>query len=284
MKIGISLANYGCLPSTSFLKNAAQKIQHYDLDSIWLSDHIIVPKKDKPWTRIFEPISTLSFLSSITENISLGTSILLIPLRNPFVLAKQIATLDYLNNGDICIGAGIGWNKSEFDLLGINFKKRKTLFEKKIKIMKNFWKGYFVQQGYSCDPFPVSKNGPPILIGGNSQGALKRVAKMGDGWHPVGISSRQYQNSMSQITKIKKRNYIWTLRINTAVNKNLPSHYIGTDGSKRVRLSGNFNSVLSDIADYQKIGLNHLVCDIRTNLVDEYYEQLKLIGEIKKSI
>lgn len=111
MKIGVSLSNYGGLPSRSFLKDSAIEIEQNDLDSIWLSDHIIVPKNDEPWTRIFETMTTLGFLASITETVQLGSSIILVPLREPFVLAKQIATLDSLSNGRLIVGIGIGSNK-----------------------------------------------------------------------------------------------------------------------------------------------------------------------------
>jgi len=283
MKLGVSLSNYGKLASRSFLKDAAVEIEHQELDSIWTSDHIIVPKDDHPWTRVFETITTLGFLASITETVQLGTSILLVPLREPLVLAKQIATLDSLSNGRIMIGAGIGWNKKEFDLLGCDFKNRMETVVKNIDIIRKMWAGEYTKQGYSCEPMPVSDSGPPILIGGQSKDAMKRVASIGDGWHPVGISSQQYSSSMQEITQMKKRDYIWSLRINFAANQKIESHYTGTDGSPRLRLVGGIDKIISQIQEYQKIGLNHLVCDIRTNSKQEYFEQLKSIGEIKKS-
>jgi alkanesulfonate monooxygenase SsuD/methylene tetrahydromethanopterin reductase-like flavin-dependent oxidoreductase (luciferase family) len=130
---------------------------------------------------------------------------------------------------------------------------------------------------------PVSDKGPPILIGGQSKGALKRVASIGDGWHPVGISSQQYSSGMQEIIQMKKRDYIWSLRINFAANKKIESHYTGTDGSPRLRLVGSTDEIISQIQEYQKIGLNHLVCDIRADSKNEYFEQLKSVGEIKKS-
>ena len=281
MKIGVSLSNYGQLPSRSFLKDTATEIENYELDSIWLSDHIIVPKNNDPWTRVFETITTLGFLASITNTVQLGSSIIIVPLRDPFVLAKQIATLDSLSDGRVIIGVGIGWNKKEFDLLGYDFKNRKKTIAKNIDIMRKMWAGEYSKQGYSCEPMPVSDKGPPILIGGQSKSALKRVALIGDGWHPVGISSQQYSSGMQEIIQMKKRNYIWSLRINFAANKKIKSHYTGTDGSPRLRLVGSTDEIISQIQEYQKIGLNHLVCDIRADSKKEYSEQLKSVGEIK---
>jgi len=283
MKMGVSLSNYGILPSRSFLKDAALEIERLELDSIWVSDHIIVPKNDTPWNRVFESITTLGFLSSITESVQLGTSVLLVPLREPLVLAKQIATLDSLSNGRVMIGVGIGWNKKEFDLLGYDFKNRSKTVAENIDIMRKMWAGDYTKQGYSCEPMPVSDNGPPILIGGQSDGALKRVASIGDGWHPVGISAQEYDLGIQKITQMKKSNFIWSLRINFAANQKIESQYIGADGNPRLRLVGNIDEIISQIQKYQKVGLTHLVCDIRADSQKEYFEQLKLVGEIKKS-
>lgn len=283
MKIGISLSNYGKLASRDFLKDATLEIENQELDSIWTSDHIIVPKDDHPWTRVFESITTLGFLASVTETVQLGTSILLVPLRESLVLAKQIATLDSLSNGRVMIGVGIGWNEKEFDLLGYDFKNRAKTIAENIDIMRKMWAGEYTKQGYSCEPMPISDNGPPILIGGQSNGALRRVASIGDGWHPVGISSQQYSIGMEKITQMKKRDYIWSLRINFAANQKIESYYIGTDGGPRLRLVGNIDDVISQIQEYQKIGLMHLVCDIRADSREEYFEQLKSVGQIKKS-
>jgi len=283
MKMGISLSNYGILPSRSFLKDAALEIEQLELDSIWVSDHIIVPKNDTPWDRVFESITILGFLSSITESVQLGSSILLVPLRDPLVLAKQIATLDSLSNGRVMIGVGIGWNKKEFDLLGYDFKNRSKTIADNINIMRKMWTGDYTKQGYSCEPMPVSDNGPPILIGGQSDGALKRVASIGDGWHPVGISVQEYDLGIQKITQMKKSNFIWSLRINFAANQKIESQYTGADGHPRLRLVGGIDEIISQIQKYQKVGLAHLICDIRADSQKEYFEQLKLVGEIKKS-
>ena len=283
MRIGISLSNYGLMPSRSFLKDAALEVERLELDSIWVSDHIIVPKNDAPWNRVFENVVTLGFLASITERVNLGSSILLVPLREPHVLAKQIATLDSLSNGRMVVGVGIGWNEREFDLLGCDFKNRAKTVVENIDIMRKMWSGEYSKQGYSCEPMPVSDKGPPILIGGKSDGALKRVASIGDGWHPVGISVQEYSLGMQKITQMKKDDFIWSLRISFAVNQNIESRYAGADGTPRLRLVGNIDNLISQIQDYQKIGLTHLVCDIRADSKEEYFEHLKSIGEIKKS-
>ena len=283
MKIGISLANYGPMPSRHFLKDAAIETEGLGLDSIWVSDHIIVPKNDAPWNRVFESITTLGFLASITESVKLGSSIVLVPLRDPMVLAKQIATLDALSNGRTIVGVGIGWNKKEFDLLGHDFEKRTAVIAKNVEIMRKMWQNEYSHQGYSCDPLPTSKSGPQVLIGGQSKAALKRVAVLGDGWHPVGISAQQYASGINEITDMEKKDFTWSLRINFAANQKISSQYKGADGRARLRLVGNVDKIISEMQEYQNVGVSHLVCDIRADTEKQYFEQLKIIGEIKKS-
>jgi len=283
LKIGISISNYGKIPSRDFLINTAKKVESNQLDSIWTSDHIIVPKEDATWTRVFETISTLAFFASITEKVLLGTSIIIIPLRDPLVLAKQIATLDSLSSGRVIIGAGIGWNRPEFDMLEKDFDVRSKTIQDYIDKMRKLWRGDFIDKGYISEPLPVSKNGPPILVGGQSEAALRRVVAFGDGWHPVGISPQEYESGIQKITQMKNRDYIWSLRIAFAANKKIDSHYVGTDGSTRLRLVGNIDEIISAIQKYEKIGLNHLVCDIREDSPEQYFEQLEIVSQIKKS-
>ena len=283
MKIGISVSNYGDIPSREFLQNAAKESEKQELDSIWTSDHIIVPKNHTPWTRVFETITTLAFISSITEQITLGTSIILLPLRNPIVLAKQIATLDALSKGRVIIGIGIGWNNREFDIVGKDFSSRTKTVKNQVEQMRKFWRGGFVNEGFVSEPLPDKKNGPPILIGGQSQGALKRVASFGDGWHPVGITPTEYEQGKQKITQIRNQDYLWSLRLGFAANKTINSEYVGTDGKKRIRLVGDVNQIINEIEKYQKIGLEHLILDVRDVSSEEYLEQIKIIGQIRRS-
>ena len=283
MKIGLSVANYGELPSREFLLNVARESEKQGLDSLWTSDHIIVPKDHHPWTRLFETITTLSFISSVTTKILLGTSVILLPLRDPIILAKQIATINALSNGRVIIGVGIGWNNKEFGLIGKNFQSRMKTVGGQIQTMRKFWKDGFRNIGFTSEPLPTEETCPRILVGGQSIGALRRVAEFGDGWHPVGITPQEYEQGKKEIIAIKNQKYIWSLRLGFTANKNfLDSEYIGTDGKKRVRLVGNKEQIISDIEKYKKSGLDHLILDIRDVTSIEYMEQIQLIGEIQK--
>ena len=214
----------------------------------------------------------------------LGTSIILLPLRNPLVLAKQIATLDALSNGRTIIGIGIGWNDKEFNMVGKNFTSRTKTVKDQVEQMRKFWRGGYAEEGFVSEPLPTTRNGPQIIIGGQSYGALKRVADFGDGWHPVGITPTEYEEGKQKIIKMKnKKDYLWSLRLGFAGNKMIDSKYVGTDGKKRIRLVGDTDQIINEVEKYQKIGVNHLILDIRDVSSEEYLEQIKIIGQIRKS-
>ena len=214
----------------------------------------------------------------------LGTSIILLPLRNPLVLAKQIATLDALSNGRTIIGIGIGWNDKEFNMVGKNFASRTKTVKNQVEQMRKFWSGGYAKEGFVSEPLPTNKNGPQIIVGGQSPGALKRVADFGDGWHPVGITPAEYEEGKQRIIEMKnKEDYLWSLRLGFAGNRGIDSKYIGTDGKARIRLVGDTNQIIKEIEKYQKIGIHHLVLDIRDVASEEYLEQIKIIGQIRKS-
>ena len=283
MKIGVSVQNYGENSTTDSLKKIGETVENYNLDSIWTSDHVIVKSNDKPWTRVFDSLTTLSFFAGFTENVYLGTSILLAPLRNPFVVGKQIATLDSLSKGRLLLGVGIGWNKSEFEIIGKNFEKRVSETSNCILIWKRLWREDYLKEGFTSEPLPHQKNGPPILIGGQSLPALSRVASIGDGWHPVGISVEDYQKGMEKILEIDHREYLWSLRIPFSANTSLSKTYRGTDGTTRLRLVGNVDEIIDQIGEFHKIGLQHIAFDIREKTIEDYLEQIKILSEIKKT-
>ena len=155
------------------------------LDSIWLSDRIVSSVLN------VEPLIALSFIAARTSKMKVGTSVLALPLRNPTVLAKEIATLDFLSGGRVLPAVGIGTeNKQEFDACSSSLPQRAGRTDEAIQIMRRLWSEdsvtfhgkYFTLNDVSVQPKPVQKELPPIWIGGRSEPAMQRVAALGDGW------------------------------------------------------------------------------------------------------
>jgi len=175
------------------------------IDSLWFSDRL------SGHENTLDPIVSISALCGMTKKMKFGTSALILPLRQPSILAKQLATLDFLSNGRLLVVVGIGQDQQkEFDLAGVVKKHRGRITDESIAVMRTLWSGeksefdgeFFSFKDVTVLPKPVQSPSPPIWIGGRSWAALDRVAKMGDGWLP---STTTPEECSSGIQYIKSR-------------------------------------------------------------------------------
>lgn len=149
-----------------------------------------------------EPLSVLGYLTGSTQRVRLGTYVLVMPLRNPIVTAKMLATLGVLSGGRIMLGAGIGWMEEEMTILGAPFNKRGALSDEYLRAMKELWtnpdprfEGQFCRfSGLKCEPKPI-QNPLPVWIGGHTARAMRRVVELGDGWLAVPRSFAAFQEN-----------------------------------------------------------------------------------------
>lgn len=207
MKYGIHYSlGLGVHPTADDYIGIAQQAEALGFNSVWLGDHIVIPEqiaspypytrdgsvgfaRDIPWP---DPFVLLAALAVATKNILLGTSVAIIPYRNPLHVAKAVATVDLVSHGRYLFGVGIGWLKEEFDALGESFAERAPRTREYLQVMKAIWSGevakfegkYFSFPELHTNPLPVQKPHPPIIFGGESPAALRRIADLGDGWQP----------------------------------------------------------------------------------------------------
>ena len=192
MRFGICLPNYGDTLDIEGLKRISLIAEELGYDSIWLTDHILMPKNSgTPYEKILEPISTMAYLASLTKKIKLGISSLVIALRNPIIVAKEIATIDILSNGRVMLAIAAGWNEREFQFLNADFHRRGKIANESIELMKSLWtgkpsyKGKRIKQFYEEAVFePRINREIELWIAGNSEFAMKRALKYGNAWHP----------------------------------------------------------------------------------------------------
>jgi len=259
-------------------------------DSIWTTDHIAVSDKyADPYGNIVESLITLSFAAAKTERVKLGTSIIVLPMRNPILFAKQTASLDFLSEGRLILGLGAGWMDDEFATLKADFQNRGKIMNEQIRLMKSLWntdKPHFEGHFFKVDnaifmPKPITKNGPPIWIGGSSRSALKRVAKLGDGWHPVGFSPSQISEGKKTLDSLLggKRKVTISARLPAEISDTASSTYSLSSGEKAYMLGGTREAVVEEIEKLRQAGVEHLICYFGNKPYDFVASQAKLFAQ-----
>ena len=192
MRFGIHLPHAGERATPALIRRFAIEAEASGLDDIWVSEHIILPRTQFPRPLPFyEPVLTLTWVAAVTERVKLGTSVLVLPMRHPVPLAKELATLQNLSGGRLILGAGVGWLAPEFAALGAPFHERGRRMDEGLALMRALWTQDPVTfatrhipaeiTDMTMTPLPVTPI--PIWIGGNSEAALRRTIRLADGWH-----------------------------------------------------------------------------------------------------
>ncbi len=208
MRVGIHLPHIGRKAGPQAIRRAAVQAEQLGFDDIWVSEHIILPK-DAPYppsALFYDPVLTLTWAAACTQKIGLGTSVLVLPMRHPLPLAKELATLQNLSEGRLILGAGVGWLEAEFAALGVPFRERGRRMDEGIAMMRAVWSQDPISfaartipaviDNMRALPHPVKPI--PIWIGGSSEPALKRAAGL-DGWHGSRVSPEQVRPIVSRL-------------------------------------------------------------------------------------
>jgi probable F420-dependent oxidoreductase len=275
MHFGLCLPNYGGKVKSRELVEIAVLSEELGFDSVYLTDHVIVPRGlDDPYENLLEPLTMLSYISSRTERVGLGTSVIVVPQRNPVLLAKQLALVDILSNGRVIFGAGGGWLEQEFGYLNANFKRRGEVFDESIKVIRKLWTDdtvsfngkFFKIENAVFLPKPVQKP-IPIWIGGNSNAALRRATELGEGWHPVGIDLKKLRRAVKSIRKSGSKLLISPrITVDTQHNRRVYS----SSGERRAVLSGPRRKVIDQVEAYENAGAVRLVLYFGNLNADSY--------------
>src|SRR5260370_20982815 len=142
MKFGVCVPNYGESSSTEALRTVALEAERAGCDSLWTTDHILMPRNSGPlYETIIDSVTTLSYLTAITSRAKLGISSLITAMRNPVVVSKQLASIDNLSGGRLMLATSAGWNEKEFTHLGSNFHNRGKRLDASIRLIRALWKG-----------------------------------------------------------------------------------------------------------------------------------------------
>ena len=205
---GIAMRNftrYPEMPSARGLIEYGVRMEELGFESLWAWDHILLGVE--PSFPIHEALTILTAVAARTSKIKVGTGILVMPMRNPVILAKELATIDHISEGRLIVGAADGWYKREFDSMGVDFHQRGKLMEQTLEIINRLWteprvNGDYpphILRGAVLEPKPVQKPRPPILIGGYVDAVLKRAATKGDGWLTYYYTAESFAKTWARV-------------------------------------------------------------------------------------
>ena len=222
MKIGIASVNVGGRDGAAMVR-LGQAAEAAGVESFWTFEHVVVPESYEspypysrdgkmpvtPETPFADPLISLAHLAGATTTLRLATGVNIAPQANPLLLAKQVASLDFLSGGRLILGLGAGWLKEEYDAMGVPFSGRGRRFDDYIEAMKKVWSGdtvehhssYLNWSGFKSFPLPVQRPHPPLIIGGTSDAAFRRVASYGDGWF---APSRNIDDLRGMCTRLRE--------------------------------------------------------------------------------
>ena len=296
---GCSLPTRGHMAGSQALRSLAQRAEDLSFDSVWVSDHIILPREVQsfypyaadgvatfqPDDVYFEPLSALNFLAGCTQRVRLGTHVLILPYRNPVLTAKILATLDLLSGGRLILGAGVGWMEEEFQALGLDtFQDRGAVTDEYIQLYKELWSKdepefngkYYQISGSGFQPKPVQKPHPPIWIGGHTAPAIRRAAKYGDGWMPIGLrppailEPEELGGKMARLRTLTAQ----AGRPEDAVEVTFSTDVIfdNSAGPSRRMVTGRPEQIAGDLRQYQDLGVRNFIITFPAQSNDELQE------------
>ncbi len=276
----------------------ARAAEDLGFDSVWASDHIVIPsKRSGMFTEYFhDPFILLSFIASETSKILIGTSIIILPYRNPVVTAKMAATLDVLSGGRLIFAVGPGWMREEFEALGVPYDARGRMTDEYIEVIRALWemddpefKGEFCSfSNIKFEPKPVQKPGPPVWIGGSSGRALRRAALLGDGWQPTWVSPGDVGEGIKKIKSIAdkegrdpgKLTYSVRNRVNILVSgAGAGDLSVKKSNEPAFSMRGTGAEIADYIDEYKRLGVSHIAFDPDAEDMEQIYKMMEILSK-----
>jgi len=228
------------LPKIDELVQMVEQVDRCDFDSLWVGDHISMP------IPFLDPLQQIAQAAVISRRLTFGVGVYLLPLRNFAPVAKQVSTLDLMTEGRLIFGVGVGGEfPKEYEASGIPHSERGARLSDGIRVLKKFWSGapvthespFLKFENVAMRPTPWQKGGPPIWCGGRSKPALRRAARIGDGWHSYAITSDMYRDGLALVKE-------------TAEEVGRSFSPFGTGHLLFARVSDDYESALDEAADH----------------------------------
>jgi probable F420-dependent oxidoreductase len=294
MKLGICLPHYGRPIEVPRMLEVARRAEERGLDSVWVTDHVIVPTQTNVIYRedMLDPLAVLPWLAGVTHRIALGTSVVILPYRSPIPVAKLLASVDVLSGGRLIVGAAIGWLEGEFAALDVPFKERVSRSEEALELFRTLWTQEHPEletkrhrlHDVTFSPMPLQKPRPPLYVGGNSEGALRRVTRLGDGWHATATTVEAFGQGAETVRRFwkdagREGEPALSLRIPILIDG---VHRAAVDMSLirgRHVIGGSIARIVEELRGYQALGCQHIALEVSYSTYPAILETIDLIAE-----
>lgn len=287
MRFGATIPQTGSFVDPAVQTYLATEIEALGFDSLWVSDHVVVPAGE-PYVpeQIHEPLALLSWLAAQTTTITVGTSVLVVPYRDPLVVAKMLSSIDVLSGGRVVAGVGVGWHKEEFAALSASFDQRGAVTDEYLEVIRNVWEtetssfaGHW-KQYEQLRFYPKrahSRERPiPLLVGGNAPVAVRRAARLGDGWHPINLSPTGLASGLAAYHRACAEEGRLP---GSVLLRHMPGGRARHSG--RTPLTGTTQEQAFDLRAYERAGLDELMLSLRADSAEELLETLgRFITEV----
>lgn len=308
LKVGVVLPTYRALANPENIRRAAELSEDHGFDSVWVTDHVIVPdsSRDAFGPAFFEAVSVMAYVAGITSRVQIGAAILIVPYRHPLLLAKALATVDQLSGGRVIVGAGLGWLETESTLMGIPHKRRARITDEALAVMRACWENeqptfageHFDFSGFHFAPGPHAGRRLPVLIGGASSAALRRVARFGDGWIGDGLTFEELEASLAHLREAVKAEGRDPDSIEVAMRTGLQVATSSADVTEtpsemgwktgefvatgRTPFRGLRSEVVSDFRRAAELGVSHLVFEFPVSRGEESMDLFDILASIRQ--
>jgi probable F420-dependent oxidoreductase len=302
MRYGIALPNYGALAGPENLVRLARRAEDCGIDSVWVSDHVIIPDQStsiypydpspqpapallRRLEQFYDALTTLAFVAGATSRVRLGVSVYVVPIRNPVLTAKVVASLDALSRGRVIFGCGVGWLREEFDALHASFDDRGARTDEYLRICQALWTQdvaalpgpLYSTPAVRARPKPHQQPYPPIWIGGNGDAALRRAVRLGNGWHPIDLSPEAIAAKRGVLRELCARAGRDPAEITVSLRATL--RFLSAEAQAQTWLAGSPEKIRADVAAYAAAGVEYLVLNLRdAKTIDEMSAQLERVA------
>ena len=277
VKIGLFGINFGLAANVETMLGLARAAEQAGLDSVWTGEHVVLPSPRvppspaEPETPMLDPAVALAYVAAETTRIRLGTGVIILPQRNPIVLAKELASVDVVSGGRLIFGLGSGYLEPEFRAIGAPFSQRGAVTDEAIRVLKTLWtmerpafEGRFFRfAGIDAYPRPVQRPHPPIVVGGMSEFGARRAARFGNGWYGFLTDLEATRRSLGWI-----RGFI-------AEGLRPPDL-----GEVEISVTPPPPVTADSVKQYEDLGVHRLIPVLRARTLDDGLRQVEQLGKL----